>query len=112
MTTIKDNGLTRIAQSMRKTPATTPSERKPVWAPPADEKPPLELKGRPYKTSIAVDLGLWDCAGDTARVLTKRLRAMGRGSVHVSKVLETAFIAFHELTLDQQIELVRRCLER
>lgn len=69
----------------------------------------LELAGRLKRTSIAFDAGLWKCVDDTADVLTKRLRARGNYErVAFVKVLRTAFIAFHELPLEQQLELIRR----
>ncbi len=105
MSTNKESGLAAIAQSTRKTPRLNKLGRKPT---PGEEKPPLELEGYYQKTSLSLDVGLWTCVFETAHILTKRMRAMGRGRVTLVKVLVTAFRAFHELTLEQQIELVRK----
>lgn len=110
MTKSKDTGLAAIAHSTRKRPTIKSQPRGKTALAPAEENPPLELEGRPHRTSLTLDVGLWNCVLDTAHVLTKRMRATGRshGRVTAVKLIETAFIAFHELPLEQQIELVRR----
>ncbi|WP_437625999.1 hypothetical protein [Sorangium sp. So ce1151] len=74
----------------------------------SEEKPPLELKGLPKKTSVSIDVGICTCIDDTAYVLTKRMRAKGGGRVNFSRILETAFIMFHELPIEKQVELIRK----
>jgi hypothetical protein len=101
MTKPKDTGLAAIARSTRKKPTIISQLR---------GKPALDLEGRLQNRGIRLDVGLWTCVLETAHVLTKRMRAMGRGHGRVTlvNVLKTAFIAFHELPLEQQIELVRK----
>jgi hypothetical protein len=110
MPTKKDSGLAAIARSTRTT-ATKQPGRTPA-SPTAEEKPPLELEGRRHKTSLALDVGLWNCVFDLAHIMTKRIRAMRQGHVNPVHILETAFILFHELSLEEQIELVRRHRDR
>ena len=108
MTIAKDSGLAAIARSSRKAPdRSAPSRGKPVGASPS-VTPALELEGRQQKTSLALDVGLWDCVLETAHVLTKRMRSTGRGRVTLVDVLETAFVAFNELPIEQQLERVRK----
>jgi hypothetical protein len=105
MTRTKDTGLAAIARSTRKMLGTKQPGRKPAMA---EEKPPLELEGRHQNRGIRLDVGLWTCVLETAYLLTKRMRTMSRGRVTLVNVLKTAFIAFHELPLEQQIELIRK----
>ena len=111
MTKPKDTGLAAIARSARETPGTKLPERNP--APTSTEaKPSLDLEGVRRKTSVALDVGLWKCVIDTAHIAKKRTLAMGQGHVSFVHVLEAAFIAFHELPLEKQIELVRKHFNR
>ncbi|MFO0570179.1 MAG: hypothetical protein U0263_31340 [Polyangiaceae bacterium] len=98
-------GLAAIARSARRVKAGAESHPAPAWA--TGGKPPLEPEGRKRKTSVHLDVGIWDCILETAHVLSKRTRAKGRGRVNIVDVLETAFIAFHELPLEQQLERLR-----
>jgi hypothetical protein len=101
----KDTGLAAIARSTRKTPRTKQARRKPATA---EEKPSLKLEGHRKSRGLGLDVGLWTCALKTAELLTKRMGAIGRERVTLVQVLKTAFIAFHDLPIEQQIELVRR----
>lgn len=107
MDTNKDTGLAAIVRSTRKTPGTEQPGPK-QQATSSEEKPPLELKGVPKKTSVSIDLGIFACIDDTAFVLTKRMRAKGGGRVYFSQILEAAFIAFRELPMEKQLELIRK----
>ncbi|MCC6898779.1 MAG: hypothetical protein IT377_07375 [Polyangiaceae bacterium] len=100
-----DAGLAAIGRSARRVKPTTEARRAPVWA--TDAKPPLEFEGRKHKTSVNLDVGMWDCVLETAHVLSKRARAKGRRRVNIVDVLETAFVSFHELSLEQQLERLR-----
>jgi hypothetical protein len=97
-------GLLAIARSTRRARREV-EVGAPAWA--TDGKPPLEFEGRHQKTSLTLDIGMWDCVLETAHVLTKRSRAAGRGRVTLVDVLETAFETFHELSLEDQLERVR-----
>lgn len=98
MTTTKDTGLAAIAQSTRETPAPMPAE----------EKPPLQLEGRRNNRGIALDAGLWSCAAETADRMTKCMGLAVRERITLRQVLQTAFIKFHDLPFEEQIELVRK----
>ena len=109
MATKKETGLAAIARSSRK--ASTPKAGRPAskgGRAMAGDKPALQFEGRQQKTSLALDAGLWNCVLDTAHDLSKRLRTKGRGRVTLVSVLEAAFVAFHELPIEQQIELIGR----
>jgi hypothetical protein len=103
----KDTGLVAIAQSMRKMPGTKQAGPKPARTL-GKEKPPLELEGRRKSNGVSLDAGLWTCLHKTADILTIRMGVTGHERVTLVKVLKTACIAFHELPLEQQIELVRK----
>lgn len=107
----KDAGLAAIARSNRsvRTRKTAPAATKSAQRT-AQEKPGLVFEGQPRKTSLDLDRGLWNCVLDTAHVLTQRARVTGQSRVTLTSVLEAAFVAFHELPIEQQIELVRKRL--
>ncbi len=99
-------GLAAIARSTRVMRRETAlAQHEPVSG---SEKPTLEFEGRHQKTSLTLDLGMWDCVLETAHVLTKRTRAAGRGRVTLVDVLESAFVAFHEMSIEQQLDRVRK----
>jgi len=79
---------------------------------PVKDKPPLELEGRRKSNGVSLDAGLWTCLHKTADILTIRMGVTGHERVTLIKVLQTACMAFHELSLEQQIELVRRYQNR
>jgi hypothetical protein len=101
-----ETGLAAIARSTRRVRREADPSRDPAWV--TDAKPPLEFEGRHQKTSLTLDTGMWDCVLETAHALTKRMRATGRGRVTLVDILESAFVAFHELSLEQQLDLVRK----
>jgi len=105
--TPNDSGLAAIARSARPPLRNEQSlNAQPAWA--TGGKPPLEFDGRPRKTSLILDIGLWDCVLETVHVLTMRLRPTGRARVTIASVFAAAFVAFHELPLDEQIERIRK----
>ncbi len=108
MSQSKDTGLAAIAQSTRKTSATKTTPENFLEA----AKPPLVLEGRCNKTSVSLDIGLWNCVFELAHAMTMRLRAKRQGRVTPVDILEAAFTKFYELPLDEQFELVRRHRER
>jgi hypothetical protein len=70
------------------------------------------LEGLRQHTSISIDTGIFNALTDTVHVIKKRLRGTGRGPVTLGQVIEAAFVAFHELPLDEQVELVRKHRDR
>src|ERR1017187_6746158 len=103
--TTHETGLAAIARSTRGSRRKTElAGHGPASA--IDGKPPLEFQGRHQKTSLTLDLGMWGCVLETAHVLTKRTRAAGRGRVTLVDVLESAFVAFHEMSIEQQLERI------
>jgi len=105
MNQISDKGLTAIAASRRQ------AERATILAaakPENDEKAPLRFEGVLKHTSVEFDRGLWNCVNDTAYLLTKHLRERGQPRVPYVSVLRAAFLAFRELPLEEQLELIRK----
>lgn len=107
MDTPKDSGLAAIARSTRETPGAKQLGSKPQSTS-SEEKPQLSLKGVSRKTSVSIDLGIWNCIDDTAYLLTKRMRTKGGERVNNSRIIEAAFILFHDLPIEKQVELARK----
>lgn len=103
-----DAGLAAIARSTRKMPEIKSKLGRSSTQAQDDKKPPLKLEGRRQKTSVALDVGIINCLDDTAHTITIQTRISGRGRIGMSQVLEAAFIVFHELPFEKQIELVRK----
>lgn len=99
-------GLAAIARSTRRVRDEASPTREPGSA--KDGKPVLAFEGRHQKTSLTLDTGMWGCVLETAHILTKRMRVGGRGRVTLVDILESAFVAFHDLPLEQQLDLVRK----
>jgi hypothetical protein len=100
----KDKGLAAIARSSR-----TAAHSKPTLArSTGDAKPPLELEGRNQNTSLTLDVGLANCLADLAHIINKRARRAGRHPVSYGKIMEAAFMLFHDLPLEKQMEMVEQ----
>jgi hypothetical protein len=106
MNKTKDAGLAALARSAQKVRETkaeqvlTPTE--------ARDRKAIKLKGWQQKTSVQLDAGVCEALDDDAHDINKQLRHTGGRRVSASEVMETAFLEFHKLTFDQQVELVRK----
>jgi hypothetical protein len=110
MITTKDTGLAAIARSTRKVADNKSAQTSiPTHA---DEPLPIKLEGWLQHTSISIDAGIFSALADTVHAIKKQLRGTGRGPVTLGQVLETAFLMFHELPLDQKTNLVRKHRDR
>ncbi len=111
MATDEQPGLNAIAKSRKKTKtkgkkaktgATSGSRGAAL-----EEKPPLEIVGKPKKTSIWIDQGVWNCVEDVASALTRRRRATSEGKVTMGRVVTTALLLFYDRPIEEQLELIR-----